>query len=105
VSRRCRRIGRGRAARAAAAPRLSAHFGVRADTAPAGPISLARAAPAPTAAMQISRKSFSNLQALAKGDFGGSTSADLGGGGPLAHGPGGGASQASLDSNEKRTQR
>ncbi len=55
--------------------------------------------------MQISRKSFSNLQALAKGDFGGSTSADLGGGGPLAHGPGGGASQASLDSNEKRTQR
>ena len=34
--------------------------------------------------MQFSRKSFSNLQALASGDFGGSMS-ELQGGGPLSH--------------------
>lgn len=34
--------------------------------------------------MQFSRKSFSNLAALAQGDFGGSLS-ELQGGGPLSH--------------------
>lgn len=34
--------------------------------------------------MQFSRKSFSNLAALAQGDFGGSMS-ELQGGGPLSH--------------------
>lgn len=37
--------------------------------------------------MQFSRKSFSNLAALAQGDFSGGTSAgELQGGGPLSHG-------------------
>lgn len=57
--------------------------------------------------MQFSRKSFSNLQALAQGDFGGSMS-ELQGGGPLSHSHTGAnmGSQASLDSDVgKRTQR
>ncbi|KAG7667504.1 hypothetical protein KSW81_001205 [Nannochloris sp. 'desiccata'] len=57
--------------------------------------------------MQFSRKSFSNLAALAQGDFGGSMS-ELQGGGPLSH-AGAAAnlgSQASLDGDVgKRTQR
>lgn len=60
--------------------------------------------------MQLSRKSFTNLQALAQGDFNGSLS-ELQGGGPLSRGHGkvGNAfnnSGASLDSDAgKRTQR
>lgn len=56
--------------------------------------------------MQLSRKSFSNLQALGQGDFGGSMS-ELRGGGPLSHGGTAGmGSHASLDSDVgKRTQR
>lgn len=57
--------------------------------------------------MQFSRKSFSNLQALAQGDFGGSMS-ELQGGGPLSHTGAAGArgSEASLDSDVgKQSQR
>ena len=57
--------------------------------------------------MQLSRKSFSNLQALAQGDFGGSMS-ELRGGGPLSHSGAATSmgSHASLDSDVgKRTKR
>ena len=55
--------------------------------------------------MQFSRKSFSNLQALGQGDFGGSTS-ELQGGGPLSHSQAGNkGSNASMDSDGRKTQR
>lgn len=56
--------------------------------------------------MQFSRKSFSNLQALAQGDFG-SSSNELQGGGPLWHGPDlKTGSHTSMDSDvEKRVKR
>lgn len=59
--------------------------------------------------MQFSRKSFSNLQALEQGDFGGNSMSELQGGGPLSHHVGDGAkqgSQASMDSDaDRRVQR
>lgn len=57
--------------------------------------------------MQFSRKSFSNLQALASGEFGGSMS-ELQGGGPLSHtqATGDKGSHASIDSEGgRKTQR